>query len=583
MESKQSSMLIEYPSFCGAHTSGIRAKYNVKDDLWSMGITSSLSNFKITITGGDIGRLCDSVVEDVRELTGYGRVMVYKFHEDEQSEVVAKIRQSDLKPYLGLHYLATNIPQSSWFLFMQNKVRIICDCCATPIKVIQDEEWRQLLCLVGSTLQLPHGCHAQYMANMGTIASVVMVAIINGIDEEEASSPLVSSIMNCPNGKIATTGPSFGQSLFSSKRQSEDGCKVCPFFRAHADLLACKAYTNFGYVNAFSGGGKSSKEEIESHKWLHRVFIKLLHEIDSCLKALEDVLDAPAPSATEDHSFGWAPFLIVKGLHAIAKLYEGGISMELIIEEAIGLGALREWFTLVCREIFNPQNALFDYVPMIDGVLACTFFMQLAGKSISSEDVQDEDFQDADSCAYSSCKKILDMDEEVMNLDALGLTFVIEVEELESRKVVEPCTSVAEQVKCFDLGFSNLLVNSIHQQFLRALDPEDMDLMLLSLMQIERKLGWPMCSTVLVFMLSIEYWKEFRCEGIISVGRLGLESISHLLDNVVLSLSTSHYRVAIVVQEGLEIDKDALKRIVSKSDGSLWDAEMTFNQLSLLG
>eukprot|EP01018_Ginkgo_biloba_P004762 Gb_30665 [translate_table: standard] len=50
--------------------------------------------------------------------------------------------------------------------------------------VIQDEDGRQPLCLVGSTLRSPYGCHAQYMAKMGSIASLVMAVIINGIDEE---------------------------------------------------------------------------------------------------------------------------------------------------------------------------------------------------------------------------------------------------------------------------------------------------------------------------------------------------------------------------------------------------------------
>lgn len=40
---------------------------------------------------------------------------------------------------------------------------------------------------------------------------------------------------------------------------------------------------------------------------------------------------------------------------------------------------------------------------------------------------------------------------------------------------------------------------------------------------------------------------------------------------------------AIALQEELEIDKDALKLIASRSDGSLRDAEMTLDQLSLLG
>lgn len=39
----------------------------------------------------------------------------------------------------------------------------------------------------------------------------------------------------------------------------------------------------------------------------------------------------------------------------------------------------------------------------------------------------------------------------------------------------------------------------------------------------------------------------------------------------------------IATSECLEIDKDALKLIASRSDGSLRDAEMTLDQLSLLG
>ncbi|KAI3864696.1 hypothetical protein MKX03_009216 [Papaver bracteatum] len=136
------------------------------------------------LPGGDIKILCDTVVEHVRELTGYDRVMVYKFHEDEHGEVVAESKRPDLDPYLGLHYPSTDIPQASRFLFKQNRVRMIVDCRATTVPVVQDEELMQPLCLVGSTLRAPHGCHARYMANMGSIASLALAVIINGNDEE---------------------------------------------------------------------------------------------------------------------------------------------------------------------------------------------------------------------------------------------------------------------------------------------------------------------------------------------------------------------------------------------------------------
>ncbi|KAG5413336.1 hypothetical protein IGI04_000903 [Brassica rapa subsp. trilocularis] len=130
-----------------------------------------------SLPGGDIGALCDTVVEDVQRLTGYDRVMVYQFHDDDHGEVVSEIRRSDLEPYLGLHYPATDIPQAARFLFKQNRVRMICDCNATPVKVVQSEELKRSLCLVNSTLRAPHSCHTQYMANMGSIASLVLAIV----------------------------------------------------------------------------------------------------------------------------------------------------------------------------------------------------------------------------------------------------------------------------------------------------------------------------------------------------------------------------------------------------------------------
>lgn len=140
-----------------------------------------------TLPSGNISVLCDVLVREVGELTGYDRVMAYKFHEDEHGEVIAECKSSNLEPYLGLHFPATDIPQASRFLFMKNKVRMICDCSAHPVKVIQDDRLAQPISLCGSTMRAPHGCHAQYMANMGSIASLVLSITINDDDVDDGN------------------------------------------------------------------------------------------------------------------------------------------------------------------------------------------------------------------------------------------------------------------------------------------------------------------------------------------------------------------------------------------------------------
>ncbi|KAJ0079709.1 hypothetical protein Patl1_24651 [Pistacia atlantica] len=125
---------------------------------------------------------------EVFELTGYDRVMAYKFHDDDHGEVVSEITKPVLEPYLGLHYPATDIPQAARFLFMKNKVRMIVDCRAKHVKVLQDEKLPFDLTLCGSTLRAPHICHLQYMENMSSIASLVMAVVVNE-EEEEGDSP----------------------------------------------------------------------------------------------------------------------------------------------------------------------------------------------------------------------------------------------------------------------------------------------------------------------------------------------------------------------------------------------------------
>ncbi|KAM0071998.1 putative PAS domain, phytochrome, GAF domain, histidine kinase/HSP90-like ATPase [Helianthus debilis subsp. tardiflorus] len=131
------------------------------------------------LPGGDIGAMCDTLVEEVQKLTGYDRVMVYKFHDDEHGEVISEVKRTDLESYLGLHYPAADIPQAARFLFKQNRVRIIVDSQAKSVPVIRTQELKQPICLVKSTLRAPHGCHAVYMDNMNSVASLVMAILVN--------------------------------------------------------------------------------------------------------------------------------------------------------------------------------------------------------------------------------------------------------------------------------------------------------------------------------------------------------------------------------------------------------------------
>jgi len=105
--------------------------------------------------------------------------------------------------------------------------------------------------------------------------------------------------------------------------------------------------------------------EIGSHGWLRQLFKDLLHEIDSCLEAVGFVVERQNESAgagvtaTEERPFGWAPFLVVlKGLHAIAKLYEGAMVdlLDMLLVRRISLNILirqSRWQVITLMKTWN--------------------------------------------------------------------------------------------------------------------------------------------------------------------------------------------------------------------------------------
>jgi light-regulated signal transduction histidine kinase (bacteriophytochrome) len=60
---------------------------------------------------------------EMRALTGFDRVMIYRFDPDGSGEVIAEAARAGLEPYLGLHYPSSDIPQQARLLYQRNWLR----------------------------------------------------------------------------------------------------------------------------------------------------------------------------------------------------------------------------------------------------------------------------------------------------------------------------------------------------------------------------------------------------------------------------------------------------------------------------
>ena len=120
--------------------------------------------------------LAKTMVKFFYEQLGYDRVMVYKFDEDGHGEVIAEEKKSQLEPFLGLHYPASDIPQFARYLYVQNRCRIISNIQSTPVPIrsgLPDVNHDELD-LRFSNLRSMSPIHIEYLANMGIQASVTM-------------------------------------------------------------------------------------------------------------------------------------------------------------------------------------------------------------------------------------------------------------------------------------------------------------------------------------------------------------------------------------------------------------------------
>lgn len=125
--------------------------------------------------------LCDTAARFVKALTGFDRVMVYRFATDGSGEVVAESAKPDIGSFLGLHYPASDIPKQARELYRRNLLRIISDVDddVSPIIPPTNPEGRPLD-LSMSGLRAVSPIHIEYLRNMGVKASMSISILRRG-------------------------------------------------------------------------------------------------------------------------------------------------------------------------------------------------------------------------------------------------------------------------------------------------------------------------------------------------------------------------------------------------------------------
>ncbi|QRN98378.1 GAF domain-containing protein [Archangium violaceum] len=129
----------------------------------------------------NLRELCDTAAAEVRRLTGFERVTIYRFDEEDNGEVLSEDKLEGLDAYLGLHYPASDIPQQARRLYLLNWLRIIPDREYRPAPILPSlrPDNQQPLDLSFSVLRSVSPIHIEYMRNLGLRASM-SISLVHG-------------------------------------------------------------------------------------------------------------------------------------------------------------------------------------------------------------------------------------------------------------------------------------------------------------------------------------------------------------------------------------------------------------------
>ncbi|ABD89314.1 ATP-binding protein [Rhodopseudomonas palustris] len=133
-------------------------------------------------TASDLLTVCNIAAREVRRLTGFDRVKIYRFDKDWNGQVVAEDRSDSIPSFLDFHFPASDIPAQSRALYTSNLIRIIPDIGYRPAPLIPDFNpvTGGPIDLSFAVLRSVSPIHVEYMVNMAVYGAMSVSIVRDG-------------------------------------------------------------------------------------------------------------------------------------------------------------------------------------------------------------------------------------------------------------------------------------------------------------------------------------------------------------------------------------------------------------------
>ena len=149
---------------------------DVRPDLAISQVRSMLLNMA---SHSDVTECLQHAAENLRFLTGFDRVMGYRFLAGGDGEVAAEARTHTIDPFLGLRYPAADIPQQVREIAVRMPLRIIADIDDPHVELLS-EPGVPPLDLTFAHARGVSPVHVEYLQNMGVKATMNYSILVHG-------------------------------------------------------------------------------------------------------------------------------------------------------------------------------------------------------------------------------------------------------------------------------------------------------------------------------------------------------------------------------------------------------------------
>ena len=158
----------------------IERDFGIKHNLQMLDkIDKSIQNVHAAKPSSDLFMLA---TKEIKQVTGYDRVMIYRFDKNFNGEIIAETHEAHLSAFLGVRYPASDIPKQARDLFLANQIRIITNVndSLSFITPSLHPDTQQPLNVGMSASRGSSPIHLEYLRNMGVKASLTVAIIENG-------------------------------------------------------------------------------------------------------------------------------------------------------------------------------------------------------------------------------------------------------------------------------------------------------------------------------------------------------------------------------------------------------------------